>query len=106
MLCSLSYELEMDFHWNRIFWFFIRDRFLKNCVRLFRYWIDQILCRWFLILDLEVLFGFFDIGFCFRKDIEFKRDNLLNIRVWDFGGFSLDSFSFGWLSLGLLGVFR
>ena len=36
---------------------------------------------------LDVLVWFFNIGFVFHKEIEFKRDNLLNIRVWDLVAF-------------------
>jgi hypothetical protein len=40
-------------------------------------------------------FGFSIIGLLvFHWEIEFKRDNLLNIGL-GFGGFSLDGFSFG-----------
>jgi hypothetical protein len=49
---------------------------------------------------------FFTIGFLvFHWEIEFKRDNLLNIRVWDFGGFLLDGSSLGWLFVRIIGGF-
>jgi hypothetical protein len=56
--------------------------------------------------DLGRSVWFFNIGFLvFHSEIEFKRDNLLNIRVWDVGGFSLDGFSVGRLFAGIIGGF-